>query len=84
MTNMCPTCGYPDLYEPAYGSRAGSLEICPSCGFQFGYTDHGKHITHDQWRNQWIDQGMPWSSIGIKQPMNWDPQKQLLNVGVKV
>ncbi len=41
--NMCPVCGYKNLYEPAYQptpkGNLGSYEICPSCGFQFGVTD---------------------------------------------
>lgn len=88
MHRMCPVCGYPDLDTPAYWQNDpnanGSLEICPSCGFQFGYTDHGKHIAHEQWRMQWIASGMIWRSKGIKPSPNWDPRAQLLNVGMKV
>jgi len=57
---------------------------CPSCGFQFGYTDKGKHISFDQWRQQWINRGMQWRGGGIAEPANWTPKKQLLNIGVKV
>ena len=83
MTNTaCPSCGYPNLTESPYkgkhGEGNGSLEICPSCGFQFGYTDHSKRITHGQWREQWIENGMPWDGIGIKPPPNWNPKQQLL------
>jgi len=87
MANMCPVCGYNHLYEPPYGNDNddwGSDEICPSCGFQFGYTDRGKHISHDQWRQQWINRGMQWRGGGIAEPSNWNPKKQLLNIGVKV
>ena len=38
--NTCPVCGYDGLYEPPYNEKgSGSYEICPCCGFQFGYDD---------------------------------------------
>ena len=88
MSNTCPACGYPSLKKPAYiGTYRGgspSYEICPSCGFQFGYTDHNKNITHDQWRQQWLDGGMVWDKGRSTSPEDWDPKKQLLNIGIKV
>lgn len=80
MTNMCPICGYPSLSEPAYDGPVGSLEICPSCGYQFGYTDDDQHISHDQWRQQWVDGGMVWDKGRSEPPANWNPQQQLLKV----
>ncbi len=88
MSNMCPVCGYNDLDKPAYYNNnpkaSGSFEICPSCGFQFGVTDQDRHISFEQWREEWIAKGMPWDGMGIKPPPNWNPREQLLNVGVKV
>lgn len=86
MSNMCPACGYTHLENPAYFNSAGawpSLEICPSCGFQFGYTDNAQQITFKQWREQWVARGMPWRSKGINPPSNWNPSQQLLNVSEK-
>ena len=35
--NVCPVCGYDGLDEPPFNERgAGSYDICPCCGFQFG------------------------------------------------
>jgi len=76
----CPVCGYPDLTEPTRSHGGGSYEICPSCGFQFGVSDDSDGISYDEWRESWIDQGMPWNSKGIKPPMNWSPQHQLARV----
>lgn len=88
MSNMCPVCGYPGLDDPAYLATPkgglGSLEICPSCGFQFGWTDDDQHITHEQWRTQWISRGMVWRMKEMGPPPNWNPRAQLLNVGVKI
>ncbi len=89
MSYICPVCGYPDLKESAYYNNdvrkgSASLEICSSCGFQFGWTDRDRHITLDQWRKEWIAKGMPWAGISLKPPINWNPREQLLNVGVKI
>ncbi len=78
MSNLCPVCGYSHLDEPAYYANDpvrgnGSQEICPSCGFQFGYTDHAQHVAFKQWREQWIARGMPWRSKDISPPLNWNP-----------
>ena len=80
MSYECPVCGYTELAEPAYSGNAGSYEICPSCGFQFGVSDDNDGISFDEWRESWVDQGMPWSSRGIKQPPDWNPGQQLLRV----
>jgi hypothetical protein len=77
MAYECPVCGYPELSIPAYSGNAGSYEICPSCGFQFGVSDDNDRITFDEWRESWIDQGMPWNSRGIRPPVNWNPRQQL-------
>jgi hypothetical protein len=90
----CPVCGYPDLDEPAYYENgAGSDDICPSCGFQFGYSDDSFGINdpetqtfHKQWREKWIAGGMKFKhppSSGDKL-LNWDPVRQLLNIGIIV
>jgi hypothetical protein len=48
MQNICPVCGYPDLFEPAYKENYyPSDEICPSCGYQFGWTDDDQGISHE-------------------------------------
>ena len=80
---MCPICGYPDLSEPAYiGNGRASLEMCQCCGFQFGWHDYDQKISHAQWREKWIQDGMAWQSRGIKKPADWDPREHLKNVGV--
>ena len=81
MKYTCPVCGYPELVDPPRGPDGGaSEEICPSCGFQFGYTDDDQGISYEQWRADWIAQGMPWSSVGIHPPSGWDPVQQLQTV----
>jgi len=78
---MCPVCGYPDLNE---NPTDPSYETCPSCGFEFGYDDDVKHTTFEQWHQQWIAHKMKWYSKGRKMPLSWNPQKQLLNIGVRL
>lgn len=41
-------------------------------------TDDDQGFSHSSWRQQWIENGMPWASEGIDAPpRNWDPTAQL-------
>ena len=76
----CPVCGYPGLTEPprSPNSGGGSYEICSSCGFEFGVSDDDRGFTYNDWRQEWVANGMPWRSEGIEPlPAGWDPQAQL-------
>ena len=78
--HLCPVCGYPGLKEPPRSLRtgAGSYEICPSCGFEFGVTDDDEGFSYDEWRQAWVDRRMPWDSQAIRPiPEGWDPVQQL-------
>jgi hypothetical protein len=79
---VCPVCGCPCLTEPAYSPRTGlgSYEICPSCWFEYGVTDDDKGFTHEEWRQRWIADGMPWRSPVDPVPPGWDPVAQLRNI----
>ena len=82
---QCPVCGY-DLDFVPWKDDSPSDEICPSCGIQFGYDDTAggnlqkRNLAYSVWRCNWISEGMPWKSIGIKQPYDWDPKKQLKKI----
>ncbi len=81
---VCPVCGYPGLEEPPRSERtgAGSYEICPSCGFQFGVTDDDEGHSYDEWRRRWIQRGMPWDSEPLRAaPEAWDPAEQVGRLG---
>ncbi len=76
----------PHVAIPTYGSQlgatgAGSLEICPCCGIQFGYTDMvgGRDDRRPGfwagWGGRWYHAGMPWSST-TGPPSGWDPEVQ--------
>ena len=82
MPYVCPVCGYPDLDElPRGEATGGSYEICPSCGFQFGVSDDDEGHSYLGWRQNWIKKGMPWSSLARERPLDWDPKRQLEQVG---
>ena len=75
-------CGYDALDEPPYNSSGrGSLQICPSCGFQFGFHDEVKGMTFEEWRSRWISEGMPW--FDEDPPHAWDPVKQLRAIDIE-
>ena len=76
--HMCPVCGYPSLEEPPRSeTNRGSFEICPCCGFEFGYTDEAKGISYEEWRRRWIAKGMPWSARSVLPPPGLDRVEQL-------
>ncbi len=76
MAYACPVCGYPGLTEPPRKEESGpSYEICPSCGYQFGYDD-SEGIDYGTWRHKWLAAGMPWLRRNPPPP-NWDPGAQL-------
>ena len=79
MRNVCPVCGYDQLEDPPRSTEGGgSYEICQSCGFEFGVTDDDLGYTYEQWRSEWVEDGMPWRSEGIEEPpLYWDPEAQL-------
>lgn len=82
MTYPCRSCGYP-LSDPPYNDGEPSYDICSCCSYQFGKTDRQDEITYEEWRQKWIDEGMKfWSKR--KEPVGWDPKRQLLNIGVKL
>lgn len=71
--NVCLICGYNELEErPYYSDFAGSNEICPCCGFEFGVDDFDcdefdhegltdqeiVEKSHIIWRKHWIENGL--------------------------
>jgi hypothetical protein len=71
---MCPVCGFDGLKEAPYdGHNAPSYEICPCCGFEFGFENKESFIS---FRKDWIAQGSLWFMPNAK-PKNWDLHKQL-------
>jgi len=91
MRYTCPVCGYPNLTDPPWSSESGgSLEICPSCGVQFGYTDaaggdlQARKNVWEGWRRMWIERGMDWDRGRSSPPPDWDPVKQLRNIAVVI
>ena len=76
----CKVCGWPEMEEDPYEMN----QMCPSCLFQYGYDDDDQGFTYEQWREKWIKEGMKWRSSGKKEPENWDPKQQLLNIGIRV
>ena len=76
----CPVCGFDRLREPPYGpANEPSYEICRCCGFEFGFDGENSIIIFSEFRQRWIDAGVPWFISTLK-PKNWDYQKQLKNI----
>ena len=76
--NICAACGWRHLKEPQRAASGGaSYEICPSCGFESGFTDDDQGISYEQWRAKWVEAGLQWSSKGLTRPVEWNPMVQL-------
>lgn len=76
--NICSACGYRFLKLPQLSASGGpSHEICPSCGFEPGYTDDEQGLSFEQWRTQWVERGMAWFSSGQSRPADWNPVRDL-------
>lgn len=76
-SHSCPVCGFNKLAEPPRSVSGGpSYEICPACGFQFGVSDDDDEISYGQWRAEWVESGMEWTSLGIQPPRGWEKQKK--------
>jgi hypothetical protein len=76
--NICAACGWRHLKEPQRSASGGaSNEICPSCGFESGFTDDDQGISHEQWRATWVEGGLTWFSKGIARPAKWNPVTQV-------
>ncbi len=92
MTYKCFVCGYSGLSEQFYidGKFSSTFEICPSCGFQYGYHDLNgtgeypesfkeKYIIIS-FRKKWIAGGMLWDKGSASPPPNWNPRDQLKEI----
>jgi len=85
MPFTCPVCGFPELDEqPRTEAGAGSYEICPSCGFQFGVTDEDRGFSYEAWHAKWVQEGMQWDKGRTVAPIGWNPLEQLRRIGVKI
>ncbi|MEK4485686.1 hypothetical protein MHH81_08785 [Psychrobacillus sp. FSL H8-0484] len=81
MENICLICGFNELYDPPYDEKGGaSDEICPCCGFHFGFDDddvQDKKVVYEQWRGKWLQNGSQWFSKSRKPNENWNVEQQL-------
>lgn len=83
MKHTCPVCGWPKLHEPPRNESGGaSFELCPCCGFEFGFDDDDQGLTYEQARARWIAAGMKWWSSSRKAPRGWNPAQQLTSAGL--
>lgn len=83
--HQCLVCGFGGLFEEPYsGSELSpSDEICPCCGFQYGFDDNGRISSdaHVKWRERWKAGGMRWWSSNVdRMPRGWSGEKQLLSL----
>jgi len=75
--HMCPICGFSELKESPYDKQGRpSYEVCPCCGYEFGFDGAYDQIAFTDFRRQWIKNGAQWFMPRLK-PKDWDLRKQL-------
>ena len=74
----CPICGFDGLQKTSLRRKQDtpSYEICPCCGFEFGFDAMDNPATQNIFRTRWVQNGFPWF-IPQRKPKAWDPKKQL-------
>jgi hypothetical protein len=56
--HICPVCEFNGLKEEAFGpDNEPSYEICPSCGFEFGFDGGNDPGKFKEFRERWIKNG---------------------------
>lgn len=80
MTYLCLVCGWDQLSEEPYDRDGNpSYEICPCCGFEFGFDDGSNQVTFAEYRKKWLEKGAPWFDPDAR-PAHWNLQEQLGNL----
>jgi transcription elongation factor Elf1 len=79
---ICPVCGFDGLSEPPYDKQnQPSYEVCPCCGFEFGFDEQQTSDKYNVFRSTWIKNGAEWF-LPNKKPKDWNLKKQLENLKV--
>ena len=74
---LCPICGFDKLQEEPFDkNNEPSYEICPCCGFEFGFNGDNRKDRFNEYRKQWISDGAKWFMPDVK-PRDWTLKKQL-------
>lgn len=82
LKNLCPVCGFDGLEESPYNkSNQPSYEICPCCGFEFGFDRDDDLRAFDVFRKAWIEKGACWFIPRLK-PKCWSLKKQLAKLNI--
>ena len=56
--HICPVCGFDGLKEAPFGPHhEPSYEICPRCGFEFGFDGGNDPAVFAEFRQRWIKNG---------------------------
>ncbi|MBP2635489.1 MAG: hypothetical protein H6Q72_1396 [Firmicutes bacterium] len=83
MVHKCLVCNYDGLHDEPYDAKGvASDEICPCCGFHYGYDDDGMDKSiYIIWRLKWIEKGCTWFSKSRLHVVGWNAKEQLKGIG---
>ena len=68
---------------PYNASGRGSFEVCPLCGFEFGYDDQSEGVSREAHRALRLTGGAEWFDPDAR-PQGWDLATQLARIGIQV
>ena len=58
---ICPVCGFDGLAEEPYGkNNEPSHEVCPCCGFEFGFDGSNDSAVFVKFHKNWVKNGSKW------------------------
>ena len=67
-TYICPVCAFDGLKERPFGAnQEPSHEICPKCGFEFGFDGGNDPELFKKYYEDWVNKGAKWFMPKLKE-----------------
>ncbi len=64
---ICPVCKFDGLKEAAFGpGNEPSYEVCPCCGFEFGFDGGNDPVVFAEYYQRWTQNGSKWFMPKLK------------------
>ena len=72
---ICPVCGFDGLGEAPFSvQNEGSHEVCPCCGFEFGFDGGNDPEAFKAFHERWVKNGAKWFMPSLN-PENHDKNR---------
>ncbi len=82
---ICVVCGYDGMEYPQWDEKGyPTYTVCDCCGFESGFHDDNLEMTLEEYRCEWIEEGVNWFNRRAEKPMNWNLREQLKRINVEL